>query len=345
MTYKKESRVSVYTKAGLYITDIDASVERSWKMSDYGEGSFSISIRDVKAYYEHLRFGNLILIEHNKLPLWGGIIDYPRRWNMRNYAIDISAYTAEHILKSTRLPKTFTPVGKPVVIIQEIFKRIQTDARITYGILSEGGDVQKPEYHYDTAYDAITTLCEEAEMEFNIIPEVDATGRLYFVFNLFERYGMGVTSPIKLLEGKNIALTDEPIIEDGPIYNDVIGYGEGATWGDKITENRIDAESIGEYGIRMSSFSVKSKVKADIVEATIAEINLSKNPTLKFDINVLDVDNTMEDIQLGNKYDLEFYTCGFDGAGIGLSTTARVLGFAYNDSDMVLEMIMERYDG
>ena len=76
----KYSRMSIYDKSGIYLTEIDADIDRTWKINDYGKATFTISKEDVKAVYEYIRFGNLIYIEHNKLPAWAGVIDPPRDW-------------------------------------------------------------------------------------------------------------------------------------------------------------------------------------------------------------------------------------------------------------------------
>ena len=72
------TRITLFNNSGEKLAEIDANVSRSWKLNEDGAGTFTMSTQDTKAIIDYLEFGNFVYMEHDKLPIWGGMIDTPR---------------------------------------------------------------------------------------------------------------------------------------------------------------------------------------------------------------------------------------------------------------------------
>lgn len=342
MTIQKVSRISIYDRSGIYIAEIDANFRRTWTLSGEDTGEFEISKEDAKAMHDYLRFGNLIYVEHNKLPSWGGVIDPPRTWT--HNSIKVTAYSGEHLLKFAHLDKTVKITASPGTTISSLLGYMNINTRIIPRNISGDGAELKSEFHYDSVYDAIAEICELGDFEYVVAPGT-INNKLVFYIDVMPRYGIGNYSNIKLLEGKNLSLSDEPIIEEGPIQNVITGYGSGSTWTNKKISTATDSESIAEYGHRYATTSIDQDTVVNVEKGTTSYLTEYSTPRQVFDLNIIDVDGTYEDVGLGNRYDIEFYTVGFSGNELGLSTTARIIGMTYEDNEAELLTVMEAYDG
>jgi len=87
-------------------------------------------------------------------------------------------------------------------------------------------------------------------------PVVGIDGLLTIYADWYER--LGVDTDALLHEGHgggNLESKDRIMIEDGDIFNDILGYSDGITWTGRPMANVIDAESIGKYGLRQTSIN------------------------------------------------------------------------------------------
>ena len=69
------SRVSIYDKSGQWLTEVNTTFNRVYKLNEFGIGSFTLSTDDDKCREDYLQFGNYVYIEHDKLPVWSGMIE------------------------------------------------------------------------------------------------------------------------------------------------------------------------------------------------------------------------------------------------------------------------------
>lgn len=251
------ARTIVANNTGILVGEIDPGVESiEWRIG-IGEMKMTFSRRDPKAIPDYIEFGNRIYVEFtNGLPVWGGVIDPPRKWSKGN--ITVTAYSGEALLGFRTTGKTLRFNGSPVGVI---LQRLITDANaaeemgLRPGDIWEEGDQHYPAYHFrnmwDIVKDSISSRLSKAEIA--VVPVVEG-GRIWFDVHLYERRGR-VRDGVVLADNRNA--TNISLDERGPIINEwnLAGADTGSTtvdgWGEtRITAKARNKESIGRYGLR-----------------------------------------------------------------------------------------------
>jgi len=342
--------ISIYDHDGYELAEIEASIEVNWILNEYGNASFTLPVRDPKCTEVNLRYGNFVLVrfrdENNApvLPDWCGMIDTPREW--LNQQVKISCYSAEYILTKRTGTRDETVTGVAGALFQRCINRANEDADtlIRLGNVYGGGSERQLTFHYQQIYKAVTGdgtggLAQRAENDFEIVPDVQQSGRLQFLANWYER--AGVDRLTQLIEGYNIERTT--VREQGRLTNDLVGYGDGATWPDRPVYHAKDQELIGKYGLMKDSFSAGASEYGTVRVNTEQEIARRKQPTLSLRLAALDVADTYANIRLGDRLPLRLTTAGFADANgeIGLSTVVRIVGMKYNTDAHKLELTCE----
>lgn len=69
-----DQRFAIYSRKGALLDRINATVNLTEAVNEFGSLDFSISVRDPKATEHNLQFGNYVLFEHARLGSWGGVI-------------------------------------------------------------------------------------------------------------------------------------------------------------------------------------------------------------------------------------------------------------------------------
>jgi len=334
------TRISLFNNSGEKLAEIDANVSRSWKLNEDGAGTFTMSTQDTKAIIDYLEFGNFVYMEHDKLPIWGGMIDTPRTWGVGT--ITSSIYSAEYVLKSHVTPNRedkFT--GVPGSIFNKLTSQSFGTGSIPVipGDIYGGGISQSITYNYAIIYDAVIDLAKKSGADWDLTPAIDPNGKLYFISNWYER--KGVDRVFRLYEDLNIKLSTKPMVEQGEIANVVIGFGNGSSWTSKYVDGRLDAESVGRYGWRTKAVSIPTDSYSDLITAIDEQLLVLKNPRRTFDITALDVGDTFYNCRIGDVLPVDFYTIGFTGDSLGLSTNIKILQMAYNDIDNQLKIVCD----
>ena len=333
------TRITIFDNAGARIGEIDANVTRSWKLNDYGVGQFTLSLEDAKAVVEYLQFGNFVYMTNDKLPDWGGMIDTPRTWGVGT--ITSSIYQAEYALRSENTGQRISKFsGSPGGIFTELTRvKVGTTIPILPGDIFGSGVNQIKIYNYAEVYQAVKDLSDENGHDWGLEPTIDGNGSLYFTANWYQR--KGVDRQYHLYEDLNIRLSDRALIEQGTISNRVIGFGNGSAWTSKPVAGASDQISASKYGDRNIAISVSVDTESQVREGVRNYLAENKEPRKTFDIVALDVGDTYKNIRIGDTLPIDFYTIGFTGGNIGLSTRVRVLQMAYDDINNQLKLVVD----
>jgi hypothetical protein len=332
------SRIQLFNHFGTKVAELKANADRTWKLSDYGRCIFEIPIIHPKCKEEYLQFGNFVYIEHSKLPPWGGVIDTPREWNRNTVAI--TAYSSEYIFKFRRSVSIQTLRLDPSAIFSQIVDSANSegDTRIQKNSIVSGGEVVKWELNILKYYDEVKRLASETENEFHLIPQVTG-GQIWFLADWSDH--IGVVRNYQLKEGLNIEATNNVIVEDGTIVNDMLGIGYGLTQESKKNHVITDEDSHGKYGLRQDSKTFQQDEYSSIEAGTQAALNESKNPSKTFGLSALDKGETWRNIDIGDTLALRMAYSGFMDNGIGMETDVRITGMTYVESDNKLELVCE----
>ena len=160
---------------------------------------------------------------------------------------------------------------------------------------------------------------------------------------------LGEDTGILLHEGKrggNVESAGNIMVEDGPIYNEIMGYGDGATWQTKPQSIVRDNTSIGRYGLRQVAKEYSGVVATTTLQTSIYQALLEARYTARtFRLNALNVGDTFSYIGLRNIFSLRFENVGFSFGGQGLQTLVRVTGMRYdpdtkNKIDLVVQEVI-----
>lgn len=332
------SRVQLFDHFGIKVAELDINASRTWKIGSYARCMFEIPVNHLKCTEENLQFGNLIYIDHPKLPPWGGVIDVPREWG--GNTVTINAYSAEYILKFRRdesINKLSLPPGGIFNYIINVANR-NGDTRIKKDYTLSEEESIAWELNLLDMYDEVTRLAEDTENEWILVPRV-VDGELEFLAQWAKE--LGVETNFLLKEGFNIEDGNAIISESGEIANDILGIGSGTTETNKPRINVKDSISIKNYGLRQTSITINEKEYQAVEIATKAELSKKKNPQKTFSLVALDIGDTWENINLGNRHYLQMRTTGFQNNALGLDTEVRVIGMTYHEDENKLELNCE----
>jgi len=331
------SKLTLYDKSGRRLDEINASCKVEYKINEWGKLTFTISTSDPKCTEKNLRFGNYVIFEHDKLPTWGGMFDPPYQWG--HGTITIMAYSGEYILSMRHTAKQLDAEGTPGGVFQTLVENINTNDGykiIQIGSIYGGGASIKRTYNYANIYDEVKKLSKDTANDYEIIPIIDANGRLYFQANWYEKKGR--QTAMTFYEDKNVKLSSGLLREQGRISNQLTLYGDGSSFKSRPTAYRENIDSIGLYGIRQTA----SQSQGDDIETNADNlIKTSAYPRKTFDITAMDVGNTFQECRIGNTYPVNFYSVGFSGSGFGVSANIRILQMTYSDDANTLKLVAD----
>lgn len=325
------SRIRIFDKAGLQIAEVDANCSRAWKLNEAGSAEFTLANNDAKAKREIVEFGNYLVIDHDKLPTWAGIIDPPRPWGYKKFTV--KARGAEYILHYRATPITMLVEETPGNIFAELLVEANktADTYIREGVLYVEGALRKETYNAALIYEKIVELSKNFKMDWDVLPIVDANGRLTFTANWYKAKGM--IRDLVLQEGHNIELSENPLTEQGEIINDLFGFGNGASWESKPTANAQNTASIAQYGHRQGVQQFNTNYPEKVPVLTENAVSISGQPRRTFNPTALDKGDTFYNLELGDTLPIEFFSVGFnDNGGFGTSANVRIMAMSYSDT-------------
>ena len=320
-------RLRIFNRSGFEIASFQASVSRSWAVGLEGRASFEYASRKTNIVNEEvLRFGNYLLVESDILPAWIGAIDTPRSWSKD--AVTVNAYTLERLFQYRRgaleqklTGSAGTIFGRMVNIINAAEKTV-----LQIGTTWTGSVSREETLNPNTLERNLKSLQERSGEDYEFVPQI-VNGRLVVFANWVQ--SLGVETPLTLLEGGNIE--NARMTEDDNIINDLLGYGDGATWTSRPAAITQDVQSIAKYGLRQDG---KEWTGVSII-STIQNNNneylaTRTKPRKIFDITAIDLGDTFSYLRLGNRVNVYLRNMGFLETGRGTQERTRILGMSYN---------------
>jgi hypothetical protein len=332
------SRVNIYSHYGKWLTEVDATFNRSWKLNDYGPATFTLSMQDAKCREDYLQFGNFVYVEHEKLPVWAGMIDTPRTWG--HGSVTSTVYSAEYLLTCLITTRSTSAQGSHGAVFQALIEQtFNNDVGdiIKIGDIYGGGKSIKRTYYYNTLLDEIKKLCIDSGNDFDLQPEIDQNGRLFFSANWYEKRGM--LKPFTLYDDINIKLSNTPLREQGRIGNKLRIYTTGATYESRGVAWRDDLVSVSKYGQRylaqlQQGNDLNANADALLVEHTY--------PRKTFDMTAIDSGDTYYQMRIGDQFPISCHSVGFSGSGFGVDEIVRVLQMRYEEDKNELVIVADQ---
>jgi hypothetical protein len=339
MTITTDSRVRIFDKGGNYLVDIQARVTRSWELNAWGEASFLIPYSETKFKEKNFQFGNLLLIETNNLPDWGGVIDGSRDWGQLE--AKINAKSAEYFFATRWLMSPYTATDEPGGHFKALVHRanLDEDTCIDPGVITGDGASFEFPLSYVKLSDAIDDLLEKSGFDYSVTPYINTNGNLTFRANLYTKRLSNRLTVLK--EGFNLRVGNKSLSEYPPKANDILAFGNSAKDAEKEHYRQDNHYSRRKYRLYQRCISVSSNTPADVREAVLSALKLdSQKQNVFSDMVGLNKGNLFDDLGIGNVLPVEFVQYGF-----GLETSARITRLEYTDGADEVKITAEEYDG
>jgi hypothetical protein len=332
-----DSRVRIFDRTGAPLVEILTKVTRSWELNTWGEASFKMTYNDPKWREKFFQFGNLLLIETNNLPIWGGVIDNARSWG--KFEATVRAYSGEYLfaLRAFMSPYDETHnagdhFGRWIALANH-----NEDTLIDPGVIWGGGSSFSFPEAYVKIGDAIKDLLEKSGNDYSVIPYLDDHGYLKFYGHWYEKRLSFRKTPLR--EGHNLEVNEKSLVEYPPKANYVVAFGNAALIAEKSTHEAQNVSSRGKYGTRQDGISVNSNEQADVTAAAHAAIKLDGDKQNIFsDLTALNIGSTFSDLDIGNVLPIQFIQYGF-----GLETRGRIVYMQTTDGVEEVKLVCEEY--
>jgi hypothetical protein len=327
-------RVRIFDRKGDTLAEFRANVTRSWVIGNEGRASFTLSSLDTgNVDIDVIKPGNWLLVENDYLADWVGVIDFPREWGFRE--VTIHAYTPERLFQWRRGPLQLLLRGSAGAIFESYINLVNKaeDTILQPGNIWKNGATHERTVNPTRLNGELRNLYLYTGEEYQWRADIGLNGNLVVYGDWQQR--IGTSTNLTLFEGiggGNIEATQQPLIENEPVENDVLGYGDGMTWLTKPLSKKVDITSVDFYGLRQGTVELRGvTVPATITEKTQQYLDTVSNPGRVFDVVALDSDGSIfRFLRQGNTVRLVMQSCGFLNGTIGTDTTVRILGMGFN---------------
>lgn len=329
------SRIVVYDGNGISIGELHADCSRSWAISD--GGTAEITLGDPPSW---LDLGQFVIVEHESLPAWGGMIDTP--WRALP-PVTVTAYNAVYFcaIRSPRAAQTLKGTGGE--ILAEFISQInqQGELYLRAGEIS-AEDVRRVEiYDMRTFWEQMKGLTQRAGMEMQVRVGTDANQRFRAWLDMAPRLGVDTDYLLHDGSGANMQISDATV--DGQIWNSITGISDQATEQSRLTgETEEDEESIGRYRLRSKTVQFNGVTSQSQIEAnTLAELARLANPKVYLTVSVLDKGMAFQNLRLGNTLLVHASRLVLPGGARGWKGYARITAMVYNEGANAVELSLE----
>lgn len=331
-------RLTVFSNTGEALTTLRAAVKRSWVLGGIGQAQFQIAYTDPKCLQEYLEFGNYVLIQHETLPDWIGVIDTPRQWGVN--AVTVNAYEVPMLWEWRVMPLKTTLNGTAGSIFEQLITLAndEGDTRIVPGSIY-GDGVDRQEKLSDTAYQHIMNVRYRSGNDYKFRPTIQ--DRLLTIYADWVEY-VGERPLVMLSEGHNIEANENLLTEDGDIINDIYAYGDNTTSGTRLAARVFDDTSISRYGLRQKSQTFAGNTLLTTLTSNATSfVNNNKDPQRILRVRALNIGDTFSALRLGNVLNLTMQSVGFVRGQRGFSSDVRIYGISYNSGEGIAELIVK----
>jgi hypothetical protein len=336
------ARISVYTPGGMFLTDIRAIFARTWVLNGVGDGSFSVPYTSNKYREDYLTPGNIVVVKHEKLPEWIGVIADDMNWGGAEVRIKCNDAIALLSYRSTDAEETL--VGTPGSQVEQLINYVNAidDTRLRPGAICEEGE-EKSLQLGDFALVHLKTIQRRSGHSWQLESAVGEDNMLVINVNWLERAGQDIAS-LMLVEGANMERGQQPLTQRGPIINSLTAYSQASTPQTRLRYvAQVDA-SISQYGLRQATKVFDVKTEAALISVAEASVKVSAWPTRASSIAVLDIGSVFDNLALGNVLPVRFVTVGFQGGSPGLNADFGIAGMKYTSGsrcELTVKQVME----
>jgi hypothetical protein len=336
------SVVQVFDRNGVKIAELLASCNRAWVRNAAARAQFTLSIFEPKCREDVLRFGNLVLIEHKKLPAWGGVIDTPREWG--SGTVTVTAYSGLKLFEYRAVSSQQLLRGSAAALIRTICELAQQDAPlpIELGTLEDDRYPREETVGGNPLLDDLMRIVDRADGEIRFEP-ILSSGGLRFRVDYYTTYKAGETGEdLYLADSCNLNLEGRILIEQGVILNDLLGLGDGLTFESRPQYRETDEESITLYGRRQGVLTAQGVTQIGTLQQAVkTALGTKRKPEMVINLRVLDVGETWNRLRLGTHVTVQLTSAGFSNNAVGIQVSGTVIGMEYDEIRQTVQAIVE----
>lgn len=328
------TRVQFFGSSGQYLADVKCQAVWSEKLNGIGQARITIAKTNAALTEELIQLGSMVLIEHDTLGAWGGILDTPQDWNTD--PIELTAYSGD-VLMQWRSPVTEEYTGTAGTI----FRSLVSDANYyeatisLIDVYSAGSSWTEP--GNTNLYEIMVRLAKRSGQEWKIAP-LNVGNRL--MFEAYWTAQRGRVVDVALEEGLNIQEPNGPLMSlQGRIVNDLtLKVFNGSTG---TTVRVTDADSIARYG-RRQDYRTET-APAGIDANTLAGLRLaeSKHPRRTFNLEALNVNGLFSYLDIGNTLRLRLRRYGWTDGTMGINTTVRIKARSFSEERGTMTLVVD----
>lgn len=330
------SRVLYFSLNGALAGEIQADCSRSWAINAGSETTIVLAAGQIAS---GLNFGRLILVEHEHLPGWAGVIDTP--W-MATLPALMTVYSAEYLLQMRCPDDPAVLVGTTGDIAQALLEMAneQEQLPIVPGDIDEDGEREEP-IDQRPIWEQLREIVERSGMELRMRPQL-ADGQIVVYMDIRQRLGIDTQYLLHDGDGANLEILDAVI--GGEIHNRVIGIGDQATKSARIVSRPwLDDDSIKAYRLRSEVIQVSGPSQSSLEQAAQVELAYKARPVLTLTVNALDVDQTFSYLDLGNLVMVHASRVYLPRGVVGWRGPMRITSMSYDEPGNRVNMELEAY--
>lgn len=338
------STIRVFGWDGVLLGEVQGICSRGWAVNAGGQSRVALTQEAAKAPW--LQFGGIAVIEHEKLPIWAGVIDTPMA--MVPAPIQMTIYDIPYLLKN-RVYETLYSVyvnGAPDVVFQWLLDGANAtkETLIRMGSMVLGTTTIGQTVESKSFWDIMVSFARLADAEIYITPKVEGN-RFSATMDVKLPVMSDPTYSLKDGDKGNMQITQASV--DGVIYNRVTGMSDQSTGASRLKSGPVeDAVSIQKYGTR-NTIVVFSGVtgQSALDDMTAAYLKQAAWPKLKLTVNVRDVEDELggsfAHMRIGEVMSIHSCRLQLPGGHIGWRGLARITAMDYDESKNLMNLTME----
>lgn len=326
------SRIRLFNRSGILQYEVNSPSFREWVLNDIGNANFPIKARGMEPY---IQYGNYVLIEHDVLDSWVGVINTPRPWEPRTNTVNAKSAMSLFGLRVGSYQQfvagSWGQVFSQIIsVINGPEQTLLEIGAVTDGVsFSSVVDMSNP-------YTYLQRALAQAQARLDFRP-VMANGELKIFIDM--QPSLYTQSDLQLIEGSNVKKNSGTLIEQGDIYNDITILGVGLDQ-IKFEGHARDPISIEKYGLRQILFS-EGQSQADVDR--LAEVRLAQYayPRKTLGLIVSKKGDTFQKTRVGNIGNVHLFTMGYLNGGLGFNGPAYIRTIQFEDKTGEAVLICE----
>lgn len=344
------SRIVVFDLQNMSVGEFTAICDRGWMVNgtDAVSGGGETLIRVGRDVMETgwLRPGRLVLVQHEKLPAWAGVVDTP--FGLAAPA-DVTLYNAEYLLMLRTPDDPLMIKGNVNKIVREMVAGANAQEEMYLRMGRMDGDRTYREETLDgrSYWDQLEALLLRSGTEMMLRAERNTTdgNRLYLYMDLAERLGMD--SGFLLRDGADGNMQITGAVLEREIWNRVTAINGGQSEEERLkTQAFRDEGSIEAMRLRSRVVQFQDTVLMSTLEAQgRAFLGEYAMPVIRLEARILDDGDTFRHLRLGNGFLIHAADVVMPDGRRGWTGQARLMAMAYNEQENTVGAVLEaRYE-